>query len=192
MAEELKATVVSDPERVRALAHPIRLALLDLLEHGQERTATQCAEAIGESVASCSFHLRILAKYGFIEAGERRGREKPWRAVNRRRTATPDFDDPASVRAVGALAELTLLRETERIAAFLANIHRLPPELRDSVGLLKSAFWATPAELAQLSHDLQEITSRFTDRWERPDLRPDGARLAILFAALNPELDPEP
>jgi DNA-binding transcriptional ArsR family regulator len=192
MAEELKATVVSDPERVRALAHPIRLALLDLLELGEERTATQCAEAIGESVASCSFHLRILAKYGFIEPGERRGREKPWRAVNRRRTATPDFDDPASVRAVGALAELTLLRETERIAAFLAKLHRLPEEYREAVGLLKSTFWATPAELTELSRELQEVTDRFAARWERPDLRPEGARLATLFAALNPELDPEP
>jgi DNA-binding transcriptional ArsR family regulator len=192
MAEDMKANVVSDPERVRALAHPIRLALLDLLERGQEQTATQCAEAIGESVASCSFHLRILAKYGFIEPGERRGREKPWRAVNRRRTATPDFDDPASVRAVGALAELTLLRETDRISAFLANLHRLPESYREAVGVLKSTFWATPEELTALSRELQEVTDRFTDRWERPDLRPDGARLATLFAVLNPELDPEP
>ncbi|GAA1032825.1 hypothetical protein GCM10009557_32580 [Virgisporangium ochraceum] len=189
MAEDAsKVNVVSEPERVRALAHPIRLALLDVLERGGERTATQCAEAIGESVASCSFHLRILAKYGFIEAGERRGREKPWRSVGRTRTASPDYDDAASVRAVGALAELTLLRETERISAFLANLHRLPPEYRDVVGLVKSTFWATPAELAELAHDLQTLIGRFSDRWERPDLRPDGARLATLFAALNPEI----
>ena len=184
-----KVNVVSEPERVRALAHPIRLALLDVLEQGGEHTATQCAEAIGESVASCSFHLRILAKYGFIEAGERRGREKPWRSVGRSRTASPDFDDPASVRAVGALAELTLLRETERISAFLSNLHRLPPEYRDAVGLVKSTFWATPDEVAELARDLQTLIGRFSDRWERPDLRPDGARLATLFAALNPEIE---
>jgi DNA-binding transcriptional ArsR family regulator len=184
-----EANVVSEPERVRALAHPIRLALLELLENGAERTATQCAEAIGESVASCSFHLRILAKYGFIVPGERRGREKPWRSVDRRRTAAPDFDDPASVRAVGALAELTLLRETERISAFLANIHRLPPEYRESVGLLKSTFWATPDELAGVYRALNDLLDRFTERWEQPDLRPDGARKATLFAALNPDLD---
>lgn len=184
-----KVNVVSEPERVRALAHPIRLALLDVLEQGGEHTATQCAEAIGESVASCSFHLRILAKYGFIEAVERRGREKPWRSVGRSRTAAPDFDDPASVRAVGALAELTLLRETERISAFLSTLHRLPPEYRDAVGLVKSTFWATPEELAELARDLQALIGRFSDRWERPDLRPDGARRATLFAALNPEIE---
>ncbi len=186
MADE---TVINDPERVRALAHPIRLALLEVLETRGEHTATQCAEAIGESVASCSFHLRILAKYGFIEPGERRGREKPWRSASRSRSARPDFDDPASVRAVGALAELTLLRETERIRDFLANIHRLPPEFRDSsVGMLKSVFWATPEELAELSRDLQELMGRFSGRSERPELRPEGARQATLFATLNPEL----
>ena len=143
---------VTEPERVRALAHPLRLALLDLLEEEGEATATRCAEVTGDSVASCSFHLRILAKYGFIEPGERRGREKPWRVVSRRRTTRPDFDDPASVRAVGALAELTLLAETERIRDFLLGaVHRLPAELRDGVTMTKSSFWATPDELTQLS-----------------------------------------
>jgi DNA-binding transcriptional ArsR family regulator len=190
MAEVSKTPVIKDPERVRALAHPIRLALLDLLETAGERTATQCAEAIDESVASCSFHLRILAKYGFVEPGERRGREKPWRSVSRSRTTSPDFDDPASLRAVGALAELTLLRETERVRDFLANIHRLPPEFRDSVGLLKSSFWATSEELNDLSRKLQDLMEQFRDRWEQPELRPEGARRATLFATLNPELEP--
>jgi DNA-binding transcriptional ArsR family regulator len=180
---------ISEPERVRALAHPVRLALLDHLEQSGEATATRCAEAIGESVASCSFHLRILAKYGFIEPGRRRGREKPWRVVSRERTAQPDFDDPASVRAVGALAELTVLAESERIRAFLADIHRLPPDLRDGVGVLKAAIWATPEELQQLSRDVLALIERFTGRWEDPAQRPPGARVARVFAVLNPELD---
>ena len=181
---------VNEPERIRALAHPLRLALLDLLEEEGEATATRCAEVTGDSVASCSFHLRILAKYGFIEPGARRGREKPWRVVSRRRTTKPDFDDPASVRAVGALAELTLLAETERIRGFLLGAaHRLPTELRDGIAIMKSGFWATPDELKQLSQDLQALAERFSGRWENPDLRPEGSRPARLFAVLNPDLD---
>jgi DNA-binding transcriptional ArsR family regulator len=180
---------ISEPERVRALAHPLRLALLDLLEEGGEATATRCAEVTGESVASCSFHLRILAKYGFIEPGERRGREKPWRVVTRHRTAAPDFDDPASVRAVGALAELTLLAETERIRAFIGNMHRLPADMREAVGLLKVAIWATPEELRQVSRDLLALVERFDGRWDNPAQRPQGARVVRLFAVVNPELD---
>ena len=187
----VEPTPVSEPERVRALAHPLRLALLDVLEEGGEATATRCAELTGESVASCSFHLRILAKYGFIEPGERRGREKPWRVISRQRTTRPDFDDPASVRAVGALAELTVLAETERIRAFLADLHRLPADLRDAVGVLKSAIWATPEELQQLSRDVLALVERFAGRWEDPAQRPEGARLARMFAVLNPDLGRE-
>ena len=187
----VEPTPISEPERVRALAHPLRLALLDVLEEGGEATATRCAELTGESVASCSFHLRILAKYGFIEPGERRGREKPWRVISRQRTTRPDFDDPASVRAVGALAELTVLAETERIRAFLADLHRLPADLRDAVGVLKSAIWATPEELQQLSRDVLALVDRFAGRWEDPAQRPEGARLARMFAVLNPDLGRE-
>ena len=187
----VEPTPISEPERVRALAHPLRLALLDVLEEGGEATATRCAELTGESVASCSFHLRILAKYGFIEPGERRGREKPWRVISRQRTTRPDFDDPASVRAVGALAELTVLAETERIRAFLADLHRLPADLRDAVGVLKSAIWATPEELQQLSRDVLALVERFAGRWEDPAQRPEGARLARMFAVLNPDLGRE-
>ena len=58
---------------------PTRLELLDFLHEAGEATATECSRRLGESVASCSFHLRMLGKYGYIEPAERRGREKPWR-----------------------------------------------------------------------------------------------------------------
>jgi DNA-binding IclR family transcriptional regulator len=45
-------------------------------------TATQLAERVGESPANCSWHLRQLARYGFVEeAGGGTGREGPWRPV---------------------------------------------------------------------------------------------------------------
>src|SRR6478735_6747999 len=100
--------VTSDPERMRALAHPLRLRLLSLLDDEGEATATRCAEVTGESVASCSFHLRMLAKYGFVEPAERRGREKPWRAVGQGRTTRFDPDVPGSLVAAGEVAALQL------------------------------------------------------------------------------------
>ena len=96
----------SDPERIRALAHPLRLALLDYLDDVGEATATQCAKHTGESVANCSFHLRLLARYGFIEPAEPRGRERPWRPSADRSTFVPDESVPGSVRAVVELAEI--------------------------------------------------------------------------------------
>src|SRR4051794_27883368 len=69
-----KRREVRDPRALRALAHPVRLELLERLTDGP-LTATQAASIVGESQASCSFHLRQLAKYGFVElAGDGAGR----------------------------------------------------------------------------------------------------------------------
>src|SRR5260370_31759432 len=75
--------VISDPKRLRALSHPLRWKLINLIDSEQTATATRCAEVLGESVASCSYHLNMLAKYDFIEeAPGGQGREKPWRLVS--------------------------------------------------------------------------------------------------------------
>src|SRR6266480_6150204 len=73
---------LTDPRALRAVAHPTRLALIGLLRRRGPLTATRAGELIGESAASCSFHLRQLAKYGLVEeAGGGRGRERPWQAT---------------------------------------------------------------------------------------------------------------
>src|SRR6202020_16347 len=73
---------LTDPKALRALAHPIRMSLVGMLRVHGPLTATKAAELLGESSASCSFHLRQLAKYGLVEeAGGGKGREGPWRAT---------------------------------------------------------------------------------------------------------------
>src|SRR5689334_1033943 len=70
-----------DAVAIRALAHPLRLDLLDLLVASGPATAAQCGRALNVSQASCSFHLRQLAKYGLVEdtgPGPDR-RERQWR-----------------------------------------------------------------------------------------------------------------
>jgi len=68
---------LTDPKALRALAHPIRLALIGLLRTQGPLTATRAAELLGESSASTSFHLRQLSKYGLAEeAGGGQGRER--------------------------------------------------------------------------------------------------------------------
>jgi hypothetical protein len=71
-----------DPRALRALAHPLRWQLIDLIGSETTATATRCAEVLGESVASCSYHLGVLGKYGYIElVPGREGKEKPWQLL---------------------------------------------------------------------------------------------------------------
>src|SRR5215475_12727832 len=77
---------ISEPRTIRALAHPLRLDLLQLLGASGPATAAQCGRVLGVSQASCSFHLRQLAKYGFVQdAGPGRDRrERRWQVAHPR------------------------------------------------------------------------------------------------------------
>src|SRR5580704_15082466 len=58
---------LTDPKMMRALAHPARIAIWTHIALRGSVTATECAEVAGLSPSACSYHLRTLAKYGFIE-----------------------------------------------------------------------------------------------------------------------------
>lgn len=171
------------PERIRALAHPIRLEILELLGRVGEATATQCAEATGQTVANCSFHLRTLAKYGFVEEAGRQGRARPWRATPGGFDLRPDIDSTEAVHASDELALLTLQRESERLQRFYARAHRVPPAWRAATSMLTESVWATPEELSALADAIADQVATLARR--APDERPAGARPARVLAVLT-------
>lgn len=175
-------TVIHEPERIRALAHPLRLQLLDLLgEHG-ELTATECAEHTGESVASCSFHLRMLEKYGYIERAEPRGREKPWKRAERgfRTEADPEF--PETVRASSELAVLSATHRVEQFRRAAQSSDRESAEWLDASHVSNIGFWATAEEMAAIAEAVDEVLSRHIGR--SPSERPEGARFVHSLSLL--------
>src|ERR1700674_4257392 len=73
---------VDDVRVLRALAHPLRLALLNHLMAFGEQTASQCARVVGSSSSNCSYHLRSLPRFGLVEpVAAADGREHPWRST---------------------------------------------------------------------------------------------------------------
>ncbi len=176
---------VSDPARVRALAHPVRLELMDHLRRVEEATATECAQEVGESVASCSFHLRQLAKYGFVEPAERRGREKPWRLAGTELDVAPG-ETPGSLSAVTEYAGLQALHEVERFRAFLGQAATESAEWIEASTLLRAELWATAEELVGLREAIRALLEPFREREADPRERPAGARRSHLFATINP------
>jgi len=180
---------ISDPVRIRALTHPLRLELLDVLADGPA-TATECAQATGESVASCSFHLRTLAKYGYIEPDERRGREKPWKLAYTSRDLRPS-EELESIRAVGEVAQLFVDHSVEGIRHWLAQVANEPLEWINASTIHGSSFWATADELAELSEVIQSITAPYRGRNDDPAQRPEGSRPISMFAATRVDVDRE-
>lgn len=94
-------TVIGDARRWKALAHPLRGAMLDHLERHGPANSTRIATALGENTGTTSYHLRVLAEAGVIdEVPEKaKGRERWWRTVPTEHRE-PDYDSlPAHERA---------------------------------------------------------------------------------------------
>lgn len=178
---------VSDPRAIRALAHPTRLALLEILAVDDEATATRCAELSGQSVASCSFHLRTLARHGFIEAVPARGKQKPWRLTSLRQEIAHDRD--AETDAAGAaFDEFFLGHEFARLRAWMHRRGQIDDDSdawRRASLMAGATAWLTVDELAQIRDEVDAlIERRFVDRMREGGGRRTADRKPVrLFVA---------
>src|SRR6185312_13872143 len=122
---------LTDPMALRAYAHPLRLRLVGLLRSEGPHTATQAAEKLGDTVPSCSFHLRQLAKYGLVErAPGADARERPWRATAQATSWESDSDNPEHRAAVDHLDAVVFARYAERVRDYLGRRASEPREWR--------------------------------------------------------------
>jgi DNA-binding transcriptional ArsR family regulator len=181
------AIELTDPRALRAYAHPIRLALMGLLRRAGPMTATQAGERIGESAASCSFHLRQLAKFGLVEeAGGGRGRERPWRATAISTEWPALGPSPESEEAGAMLSRVVVERYFKQAVEWLGRRRSEPREWAEVSDVGDRVLYATPAELRQLDEQISELLDRFLDRLEDPAKRPDGARPVNLIQLVFP------
>lgn len=110
---EVPASRQLDMESLKALAHPLRVKILDTLSTYGDFTASGLAERLGESSGATSYHLRQLERHGFVREveGKGTGRERWWSrmpgAINLEVTK---MQDTPAMRAVTR----TVLREWER------------------------------------------------------------------------------
>ncbi|MGK5742883.1 ArsR/SmtB family transcription factor [Micromonospora sp. URMC 103] len=169
---------LTDPRELRALSHPVRLALMEVLGAGP-LTATQAGELIGESATTCSFHLRQLARYGFVEeAGGGRGRARPWRLTRRGWSAPARPEDPAWTRASQALDRVLLDRYVERLRRFLDDVPTYSGEWQQASSGQQHLLHLTASELAEFVSAYQELVATFATRFDQrhtdPAVRPAG------------------
>jgi hypothetical protein len=175
---------VRDPKALRALSHPFRWKLINLLEEEGAQTATQCSDRLDESVASCSYHLNMLAKYGFVEEVEGPGRQKPWR-VALRQSITPDGLDPEGAMAAEAAALAFLDQEYERLRERLLARKLLAEDWRESVGMNSSTKFLTAEEAVAYKDELEALLKKYGERMGDPSLRPEGARAVRFFLGVT-------
>ncbi len=190
---------LTDPKAMRALAHPLRWALLEALGQAGTLTATQASEMLGESPANCAFHLRTLAKYGLVEeAGGGKGRERPWRQVYDGMSWRARQEDPQLSLAAQALDQVWLDRLLTRAQRSLTSMASWPAAHDEGLGASSSRLYLTPAEAGELHAEMMKTFERlvgqdhlFAERRD-PERRPPDA-VPVEFVLLGyPVLDAPP
>jgi DNA-binding transcriptional ArsR family regulator len=173
---------ITDPQVMRALAHPARLAIMEYLSStGAAVTATEGAEVVGLSPSATSYHLRALAKAGMVEQAPSRGdgRERVWQSavVGWQIEAGPDAD--AETRAAeGALIDAYLARSVERVREWVRRADSEPREWYDAAILNESVLFATAEEMVALGAAMRELVEPYKRRNRLTDA-PEGARTVV-------------
>jgi DNA-binding transcriptional ArsR family regulator len=185
---ETSRQVVTDARVMRALAHPLRVALLEVMRRDGEITATRAAELLDESPGNMSWHLQTLAKYGFVEeTGEGRGRSRPWRIASPLRSFETGLADPEVAAAGEALERTFVERANDQLREWWSRRLTYPAKWRRAAFMSNSVLYLTASELATIMEETNAIYARYRDREERPS----GALPVNLYAHGHP-LPPTP
>jgi len=175
---------VTDPQAMRALAHPVRLAVLTFLQRNGPATATQLSPHVGATPSVTSWHLRHLATFGLVldvDPSEAPGdrRQRWWKAAARgfsfQRGAGGESE--AAVRLLSDQLEEMARRQADRWRA------ETEPQLDFAwgrlAGLANTTVRVTAAELEQLELDMDELLGEYVRRAEA-DAPADARRVRIL------------
>jgi len=176
---------IEDTGALRALAHPARLAVVDELYQGAERTSSELAELTGLSASAMSYHLRSLERWGIVERGTARddGRERPWRAAGR----TLEFDpETISTAAVDVVAGTTFQHLRDEFRRWATTEETEPKAWRDLAGVSRAYLWLTEEEASEFDSELGAVLKKYTGDRDA-EHHPEGTRRVFCLVAVVPE-----
>src|SRR5579859_4521924 len=177
---------------MRALAHPVRLAILARLQLEGPQTATGLSQHVGASPSVTSWHLRHLAKHGLVRDAEAlgNGRERWWRAASRGFRVV--VDDEVGRHAARALRDILDEAEGDQVGDWRREVEpHLELEWLVLSGLANTTILATREELEQVEDAMEELLAPYVLRKDAPAGEvPDGARLVRIRRHVSAEIGP--
>jgi DNA-binding transcriptional ArsR family regulator len=187
MTSETPDLQVDDPRTLKALAHPLRLQMLEVLREDGPATATALGERLGESSGSTSYHLRQLAKHGFVEEDTERGgrRERWWRIVDQR-IHIQGFDllarPETRAAATTLLGELVRSREA-RLRRWYAEGPSWDRSWQQATLDSQARLRLDRDELEAFGKDLMAVVERYTALEDERPAPADGALIEVQLYA---------
>lgn len=140
---------IQRPEQLKALGHPLRLKVLQVLGSASApMTNRDLAAQLEVDPGHLHFHVRMLHRAGLIELAPGEGREKPYRPIAKTLKVGAEF------RAAGLAAELQAAQLTELQRGF---------ELHAASGEFRSAQVNAKMELETLRGLVNELIDKINE-----------------------------
>jgi DNA-binding transcriptional ArsR family regulator len=181
---------ITDPQALRALAHPVRLAILERLQLHGPATATQLSPHVGATPSVVSWHLRHLATYGLVKDwdGAASKRERWWQASARGfRFSLPEEAEGQS--AARQLQGEMFAQYAELPQKWLLNDEpQLDAKWRRLSGMANTRVLVTAEELREIEGAIEKLLAPFVRRKAKKKV-PAGVRGVRLLRFVMPEPD---
>lgn len=172
-----------DSGALKALAHPLRVKIFDLLASRGPQTASSLAALVGETSGSTSYHLRALAAHDLIREVEGRGtaRERWWeRPKGRIDVPGPDEQMSPANRAAAQIVTSEFFRlRHETLMQYLNRPESDVPEGWRDVGItITTHLDVTPAQAMALRQEMEDLIEQAIERY-RGQTGPDVRRVSV-------------
>lgn len=166
---------------LRALAHPLRVEIMNELSDFGPATASMLAERLGESSGATSYHLRQLAKHDIIVEDDDRGtgRERWWRMAPG--GVTIGGSETLETEAGRQITEQISLgwqqNNERRLTAFLRRgLDTFGMEWVEAAALSTSHLELSREQLQELSTEYYTMLNRLKEKWKT---EPEGERKRV-------------
>lgn len=184
-----------DARGMRALAHPVRLRVLEHLQRHGPATATGLSAEVGATPSVVSWHLRHLADHGLVrdaapEDGRADRRQRWWEAVSR--GVRFEVSDDDSALAARALTQVFEQVEGDLPGRWSRDVEPLlTTEWRRVAGRSRTRILVTAEELEQLEEAVESLLAPYVLRKDAPESdHPDGVHEVVMLRHVMPEAEP--
>ncbi|GIF95411.1 transcriptional regulator [Catellatospora citrea] len=176
---------ITDPEVLKGLAQPIRQKLYRLLAQFGPATGATLSKRLGTDPGQTSYHLRELAKAGFVEDAPelaRDRRERWWRAVpGSTGWSSLDFPTPEGQAIASAAKAQVVIDEFERVRGYEQSRDTWSDQWQVAATSSDSFLRLTPSELTELTGELHEVLVRWKQRSNERAARSDDTDREHVF-----------
>jgi predicted ArsR family transcriptional regulator len=174
-------SITPSPRALKALTHPVRLQMLAALRTEGPATATMLAGRLGLNTGATSYHLRQLARHGFVVDDDERGnaRDRWWQAAHQSTRADTAQETAEGREAVDAFQQAVAIAHTEWLQQAMEERGQLPAAWREATALNDYGVRVTPQRARELITAINAVVAG----WDEDLDDPEAADLALVLHA---------